>query len=126
MTTPPEPPRPLGTAQSVAVADVERGWIPTRKWIAAQVVALGALAASAIESGWSDAEWKILAAIVVQALTTYLLGNDLTPGGVPDARPRVVDLSKENGQAGPTTIIVWCLAVLCVLVVLYVLVGLLR
>lgn len=59
---------------------------PTRKWIAAQVVALGAVATSAIESGWDDTEWKLLIGIAVQAAVTYLLPNDQTPGGVPDAR----------------------------------------
>lgn len=66
-------------------AKVQRGWMPTRKWIAAQVVALGGLAVSAIESGWDDTEWKLLVGIAVQAASTYLLANAPAPGGVPDA-----------------------------------------
>lgn len=67
------------------MTEVNNGWVPTRKWIAAQVVALGGLAVSAIESGWDDTEWKLLIGIAVQAATTYLLANAPTPGGVPDA-----------------------------------------
>lgn len=74
-------------------AKVQRGWIPTRKWMAAQAVALGGLAVSAIESGWDDTEWKLLIGIVVQATTTYLLSNAPAPGGVPDAGLEVEPLA---------------------------------
>jgi hypothetical protein len=50
--------------------------VPSRKWYAAQVVALGALATSAVESGWDATEWKLLIGIAVQAAVTYLLPND--------------------------------------------------
>ena len=64
------------------------GWIPTRKWMVAQVVALAALATSFIESGgWDDTETKLLIGIAVQALSTYLISNQPTAGGVPDAGP---------------------------------------
>lgn len=57
--------------------------LPTRKWIAALVVALAGVATSAVESGWDDTEWKLLIGVAVQAITTYLIANQDTPGGVP-------------------------------------------
>lgn len=62
---------------------VEKSWRPTRKWIAAQVVALGAVLTSWVESGWDDTESKLLVGIFVQAAVTYLVSNEDTPGGVP-------------------------------------------
>ena len=73
----------MATAR-VAV-DVKRGWVPTRKWIAAQVLALAALATSAIDSGWDSTEWKLLIGIAAQAAVSYVLPNAVAPGGVPDA-----------------------------------------
>ena len=70
------------------------GWIPTRKWIAAQVVAAAGIATSAVDSGWDATETKLCIAVVVQAIVTYLLPNDSAPGGVPDATkptPAVVE-----------------------------------
>jgi hypothetical protein len=60
-----------------------KSWLPTRKWFAAQVVALAGVATSALDSGWDSTETKLLIAVVVQAAVTYLLPNDSTPGGVP-------------------------------------------
>jgi hypothetical protein len=68
---------------SVTPVVTKKSWLPTRKWVAAQVVALGAVAVSWIESGWDATEEKLLIGIVVQALTTYLISNQDTPGGVP-------------------------------------------
>lgn len=51
-------------------------WVPSRKWFAAQAVALGALVTSAVESGWDATEWKLVIGIVVQAIVTYLLPNE--------------------------------------------------
>jgi hypothetical protein len=65
------------------VAVEEKSWRPTRKWFAAQIVALGAVATSWIESGWDDTESKLLVAVFIQAAVTYLVSNDDTPGGVP-------------------------------------------
>jgi hypothetical protein len=65
---------------------VKRGKIPTRKWIAAQVVALSGIAISAIDSGWDDTETKLLIGVAVQAALTYLLPNADSPTGVPDAK----------------------------------------
>jgi hypothetical protein len=64
----------------------KKGWIPTHKWIAAQVVALAGIATSAIDSGWDATETKLCIAWAVQAGVTYLLPNDSAPGGVPDAK----------------------------------------
>ena len=57
--------------------------LPTRKWIAAQVVAAAGIATSAIDSGWDATETKLVIAVLVQATVTWLLPNDSTPGGVP-------------------------------------------
>lgn len=65
---------------------MDQGWIPTRKWIAAQVIGLGGIATSWIESGWDATESKLCVALAVQAGVTYLLPNDSAPGGVPDAK----------------------------------------
>ncbi len=65
------------------------GWIPTRKWIAALVVAAAGVATSAVESGWDVTETKLCIAVAVQAVVTYLLPNEPTPGGVPDAKPNL-------------------------------------
>lgn len=64
---------------------IKRGYIPTRKWMAAQVVPLAAVATSWVDSGWDDLETKLMIGWAVQALLTYLLPNKDTPGGVPDA-----------------------------------------
>lgn len=69
---------------------VKNGWIPTRKWLAAQAVALGGIATSAIDSGWDATEWKLLIGVAVQALVTYVLPNLDSPGGVPDATVRLI------------------------------------
>lgn len=72
-------------ATRVVSVKIERGWIPTRKWIAAQVVAVGAIATSAIVTGWNVDETTACVAWAVQAATTYLLPNAAAPGGVPDS-----------------------------------------
>jgi hypothetical protein len=57
---------------------------PTRKWFAAQVVAIGALLTMYVTTdGWDDEETVALIGLVVQAFTTYLVPNQDTPGGVP-------------------------------------------
>jgi hypothetical protein len=60
-----------------------KSWLPTRKWLAALAVGAGGIATSAVESGWDATEWKLCIALAVQALTTYLVSNESTPGGVP-------------------------------------------
>jgi hypothetical protein len=51
--------------------------MPSRKWIAAQVSAIGAFVVALINNGWdltSDLQ-VILVGLVVQAIVTYLLPN---------------------------------------------------
>jgi hypothetical protein len=36
-----------------------------------------------VDSGWDNTETKLCIAVVVQAVVTYLLPNEATPGGVP-------------------------------------------
>ncbi|MEW9547230.1 hypothetical protein [Nonomuraea sp. NPDC050783] len=58
--------------------------MPTRKWWAMLVVALGAIAVSWVSAGQLTKETAIaLIGVVVQAVATYLVPNDDTPGGVP-------------------------------------------
>lgn len=64
----------------------KKSLLPTRKWLAAQVVGAAAIATSAIDSGWDATESKLVVALAVQAAVTYLLPNENTPGGVPLAR----------------------------------------
>lgn len=65
------------------VVPAQKSWVPTRKWFAAQAVALAAVATSAVDSGWDATEWKLLIGVAVQAVVTYLVANQDTPGGVP-------------------------------------------
>ena len=51
--------------------------MPSRKWIAAQVSAIGAFVVALINSGWeltSDLQ-VILVGLIVQAIVTYLVPN---------------------------------------------------
>jgi hypothetical protein len=57
---------------------------PTKKWLAAQAVAVGAILTSGLESGFDKTELVLLVGAVVQAFVTYMLPNDKTPGGVPE------------------------------------------
>jgi hypothetical protein len=62
----------------------QKSWLPTRKWWAATITALGAIAVLWIQEGaLSMAVGIALVGAVVQALITYVLPNDDTPGGVP-------------------------------------------
>lgn len=82
MAVPPVPPVDPGDPV-VVVEQPEKSWLPTRKWFAAQIVGLGAIATSWVDSGWDDTELKLLIGLVVQAAVAYLLPNESTPGGVP-------------------------------------------
>lgn len=64
--------------------------MPTRKWITAQVVAIGAWLVAAINAGWHIHEALQITAvgIVVQAISTWLVPNQGTPGGVPAKRSK--------------------------------------
>lgn len=58
--------------------------IPTRKWVAARIVALAGIATMwATTSGWDVEETIALIALLSEAGTSYLLPNLNTPGGVP-------------------------------------------
>lgn len=55
-------------------------WVPSRKWFAATVVALGALATAWAQAGeWSSTLTVMAIGIVVQAATSYLLPNADAP-----------------------------------------------
>jgi hypothetical protein len=72
--------QPTGPAAPIA----KKSWMPTRKWWAATVIALGAIATVWVTKGAFDRDVAIaLIAALVQAVTTYLVPNQDTPGGVP-------------------------------------------
>jgi hypothetical protein len=57
---------------------------PTRKWWAAQITGAGALALLWLATdGWDTEESVALVGLLVQALTTWLVPNADTAGGVP-------------------------------------------
>lgn len=76
-------------ADDAVVADApalaEKSWMPTRKWIAAEIAAVGTFLVALIQNEWqlSSELQVVLVGLVVQAVTTYLLKNADTPGGVP-------------------------------------------
>jgi uncharacterized membrane protein len=110
----------FGAPDAVAVTDVERGKRPTRKLIAiaasAVAIAVARIVLEALGLELDDDLEQLINAIV-PLLVGYFTPNDLTPGGVPDAKPKVLDLTKEDGAADPGTIIMWALAVLVVFAV---------
>jgi len=58
--------------------------LPTNKWWAAQVVALGAVLTLWVTTGhWARDESVALIGFFVQAATTYLVPNSTAPGGIP-------------------------------------------
>lgn len=60
---------------------------PTRKWWAAQITGAGALASLWLATdGWETEESVALVGLLVQALTTWLVPNSDTAGGVPVRR----------------------------------------
>jgi hypothetical protein len=63
--------------------------MPSRKWIAAQVSAIGAFVVALINSGWElSADLQIvLVGLVVQAIVTYLIPNSDTAGAARPAAP---------------------------------------
>ncbi len=62
----------------------EKSWRPTTKWWVAQIAGLGALATMHLTTGgWDTEESVFVVGLLVQALTTYLVPNADTPGGVP-------------------------------------------
>ena len=72
------------SAIDVAATPMVSTRLPTRKWWAAQIVALGALVTLWVTTGhWAKDESLALIGLIVQASTTYLVPNAPTPGGVP-------------------------------------------
>lgn len=66
-------------------APKKKSSLPTRKWAARTVVALGGLATTwASTGGWETEETLMAITIAVAAVTSYLVPNgDENPGGVP-------------------------------------------
>lgn len=72
----------LQNAGRPAAAGRKSIW-PTNKWWAATVIALGAIATLWVTKGTFDRDVAIaVIAAVVQAVTSYLVPNQDTPGGV--------------------------------------------
>jgi hypothetical protein len=68
----------------VPAVNTTKSWWPTNKWLAAVVTAVTAWFALWIRAGEFTDEVKIaLIAVVSQALLTYFVSNQDTPGGVP-------------------------------------------
>lgn len=60
------------------------GWVPNRKWAAARVTAVGALATMWVSTGtWDQPESALAVALAVEAVTSYLV-----PNGTPAAQPQ--------------------------------------
>jgi hypothetical protein len=61
--------------------------LPTRKWLAGLVAALGGFAINVVATGGLSKELTIsLIGILSTAIITYLVPNQLTPGGYPVKR----------------------------------------
>jgi len=59
-------------------------WKPTRKWIAARVVAVAGIATMyVVTNGWDDEETLAAITLASEAALSFLVPNELTPGGVP-------------------------------------------
>ena len=86
--------------RQATVVDVERGWIPTRKWIAAQITALVGLALMLLtgDSTITDPEKVAIGTYIVQAATTYLVPNEATPTGVHDTKAVAVAGPDQPGR----------------------------
>lgn len=62
------------------------GFLPTRKWWAARIVAGGTLLTLFIQTdSWDKEEWIMLVGLITEAAVSYLLPNDKTVGGAPQA-----------------------------------------
>jgi hypothetical protein len=61
-----------------------KSYWPTNKWWAATVIAIGAVATLWVTKGAFDKDVMLATiGVIVQALTSYLVPNQDTPGGVP-------------------------------------------
>lgn len=63
----------------------EKSPAPTRKWLAAQITAAVGVILMLVtgDPAVTDPEKVAIGTFIVQALTTYLVPNENTPGGVP-------------------------------------------
>ena len=67
-----------------AESSSRKSYWPTRKWWAATVIAIGAIATLWVTKGEFDKDVMLATiGVIVQAITTYLVPNQDTPGGVP-------------------------------------------
>ena len=58
--------------------------VPTRKWFAAQIAAVATLVVAWLNADeWNKTLTVALVGLVAQALITYIVPNQETPGGVP-------------------------------------------
>ncbi len=61
-----------------------KSWLPTTKWMAATITALTAVACLVVTHHGFDTDVTVaLITVIGQALVTYLVPNQETPGGVP-------------------------------------------
>lgn len=64
--------------------DSLKSWAPTRKWVAALITGLLAIAGTAVATdGWDDEEWAAAITLGSTLAVSYLTPNENTPGGVP-------------------------------------------
>lgn len=60
-------------------------WVPTKKWFAALITGIAAVAAHGVVTGdFGSAEKGELYALAVSLLAAYWKSNDPVPGGVPE------------------------------------------
>jgi hypothetical protein len=74
----------------VGAGTVQQGWLPTRKWWVALITGLITIGGHALaSSGWDTAEWAEVLTLASALVTAYLIPNAPTPGGAPDATPKL-------------------------------------
>jgi tetrahydromethanopterin S-methyltransferase subunit D len=77
-------------AAGVGVGTVQRGWLPTRKWLAGLITGLLTIVGHAVAtSAWDKAEWAEVLTLASSLAVAYLVPNAPTPGGAPDATPKM-------------------------------------
>lgn len=66
------------------MTETKKSWLPTHKWFANQVIAVGGWLVALINANWEVTQALQITAvgIVVAAITSYVLPNQNTPGGV--------------------------------------------
>jgi hypothetical protein len=63
-------------------------WRPTRKWLAATIGEAGTVVSAILISAPDEvtkAEWVVVVGLLVTRAVAYVLQNDSTPGGIPEA-----------------------------------------